>query len=76
MGDIDNSGEYNIDIDADDGEITITKADGSEYVYPVEELEGRGIIDNLMGGGASVTVYSQGETYTVDEYYEEYGEQI
>ena len=72
MGD---SGEYNIEIDADTNEITIRKAQGQEYTYPVEELQGKGIIDNLVGGGAKVTVYSQKESYTLEEYQQLFGQE-
>ena len=70
MGD---SGEYNIEIDQDAGEIIITKSTGESYIYTVEELEGKGVIENLIGGGAQVTVYSQKESFTLEEYLELFG---
>jgi hypothetical protein len=70
MGD---SGGFNIEIDQDSGEITLIKPSGEAYTYIVEELEGKGILDNLIGGGAQVTVYSQGESFTLEEYKELFG---
>jgi len=59
--------DIDIEIDADSGDIVWNKG-GKTYYYTVEELEGRGIIDNVLNGGAQITVYSQGQRYTVDEY--------
>lgn len=65
MGD---SGEFNIEIDAEQGLVTITTETGKPYVYTIQELEGKGIIDHLKKGGAHEVIYSQGETYTREEY--------
>ena len=70
MGD---SGEFNIEIDQDSGEIILQKPSGETYIYTVEELEGKGILDNLIGAGSQVTVYSQKESFTVEEYLELFG---
>lgn len=61
--------EIDIEIDADTGDVIWVK-NGTEYFYSVEELEGKGIIDNALNGGADITVYSQGEQYTLEEYEE------
>lgn len=65
------AGEYDIqiEIDADSGDIVWRKGEQT-YIYTVEELEGKGHIDDALRGGADVTVYSQGETYTLEEYLE------
>jgi hypothetical protein len=62
------SGDYDIDIeiDADSGTVT-WRHRGIIYPYSVEELEGKGVIQNLLGH-ADITVYSQGERLTVEEY--------
>jgi hypothetical protein len=69
--------EYNIDIeiDQDSGIVNIVKG-GVGYAYTVEELEGKGIIDNLKEAGAKITVYSQKERFTEEEYMELFGEEI
>lgn len=59
--------EIDIEIDAETGDIIWTK-NGTSYYYTVEELQGKGLIDNALEGGAQVTVYSQGRIYTVEEY--------
>lgn len=66
--------DYNIDIeiDQDSGIVTIVKG-GVGYVYTVEELQGKGVIDNLMAGNAKLTVYSQKERFTAEEYMELFG---
>lgn len=63
-----------IEIDVESNIITLTKEDGKEYYYTIEELEGRGVIDNCISGGSEVTVYSQNETYTLEEYRDRFGE--
>lgn len=67
--------DYNIDIeiDQDAGIVAIVK-DGVGYVYTVEELQGKGVIDNLLAGNAKLTVYSQKERFTAEEYLELFGE--
>lgn len=67
--------EYNIDIeiDSDAGMVNIVKG-GVGYTYTVEELQGKGIIDNLKEAGAKITVYSQKERFTEEEYFELFGE--
>lgn len=69
--------DYNIDIeiDQDAGIVNIVKG-GVGYSYTVEELEGKGIIDNLKDAGAKITVYSQRERFTAEEYLELFGEEI
>jgi hypothetical protein len=69
--------DYNIDIeiDQDAGIVNIVKG-GVGYSYTVEELEGKGIIDNLKESGAKITVYSQRERFTAEEYLELFGEEI
>lgn len=62
-----------IEVDADKGVITLTKGDLTQYKYTVEELEGKGIIDSALKGGASGTVYSQGERFTIEEYLQLFG---
>ena len=62
------SGEFNIEIDAEEGLITITTNKGDSHVYTIEELEGKGVLDRLKAGGAREVIYSQGETYTREEY--------
>ena len=57
-----------IEVDADSGTVTLTKGDFSTYTYTVEELESKGVIENSLKGGASGTVYSQGETFTINEF--------
>jgi hypothetical protein len=37
------SGEFNIEIDAEEGLVVITTAQGVPYTYTVEELEGWGV---------------------------------
>ena len=69
------SGEFNIEIDADEGLITITTDKGVPHVYTIEELEGKGVIGRLRSGGAQPVIYSQGETYTIEEYEELFGEE-
>ena len=71
MGD---SGDFNIEIDADEGWVTIVKPEGVAYDYTIEELQGKGIIDNILSGGAKGTVYSQGEQFTLGEYMDLFGE--
>lgn len=61
--------DIDIEIDADTGDIVWTK-DGYSYYYTVEELEGKGLISNALEAGAEITVYSQGQTYTKEEYEE------
>lgn len=68
------SGDYNIDIDADEGIVTIVKPSGVAYDYTIEELQGKGIIDDLLSGGAKGTVYSQGEQFALEEYMQLFGE--
>jgi hypothetical protein len=67
--------DYNIDIeiDQDEGMVTIVKG-GIGYTYTVEELEGKGVIDNLQESGAKITVYSQKDRFTPEEYLELFGE--
>jgi hypothetical protein len=71
MGD---SGEFNIEIDAEEGIVLITDAQGVPYTYTVEELEGKGVIDRLKSGGATEVVYSQGGIFTRKEYQDLYGD--
>jgi hypothetical protein len=60
--------DIDIEIDADTDEVVWTK-NGRTYYYTVEELEGKGLLDKLMDkDGIQITVYSQNERYTVDEY--------
>jgi len=59
--------DIQIEIDEDTGDVLWIK-NGMQYNYTVEELEGKGIIDNALHGGAQVTVYSQNEAYTLEEY--------
>ena len=66
--------DIDIEIDAESGDIVWTK-NGHAYYYTVEELEGKGLIDNALNGGADITVYSQGERYTLEEYNELFGDQ-
>ena len=63
--------EYDIviEIDADTGDIVWIK-NGHSYYYTVEELEGKGLISNALEAGAEITVYSQGQKYTKEEYEE------
>lgn len=61
--------DIDIEIDADTGDIIWTKG-GETYYYTVEELEGKGLIDNALHGDAEITVYSQGQTYTLEEWME------
>lgn len=65
-----------IEIDADSNQIVLTKGDSRTYTYSVEELQGKGVIDNALSGGASVTVYSQGEQYTLEEFFQLFGETV
>ena len=71
MGD---SGDFNIEIDADEGNVTVVKPDGIAYDYSIQELQGKGVIDNLLSGGARGTVYSQGEQFTLEDYMDLFGE--
>ncbi len=64
-----------LEIDADQNVVILTKADGKEYRYTVEELQGKGVIENAVKGGASGTVYSQGEKFTLEEYLQLFGEE-
>lgn len=70
--------DYDIDIEIDADASTITWQIGDRtYHYDVEELEGKGLIDRLLDKyGVQITVYSQGERYTVEEYNELFKEQI
>ena len=61
--------DIQIEIDAETGEVIWNKS-GAVYVYTVEELEGKGLIDNALKGDAQITVYSQGEYFTLEEYLE------
>ncbi|MDD5407076.1 MAG: hypothetical protein PHE73_09085 [Sulfurovaceae bacterium] len=61
--------DIQIEIDADTGNIVWVKK-GIPYYYTVEELEGKGKIDEALQGDADITVYSQGQTYTLEEYLE------
>jgi len=61
--------DIQIEIDAETGDVIWTK-EGSVYYYTVEELEGKGEIDKALQGGADITVYSQGQSYTLEEYLE------
>ena len=69
--------DYNIaiEIDQDAGIVNIVKG-GVGYSYTVEELEGKGIIDNLKESGAKITVYSQRERFTAEDYLELFGKEI
>ena len=62
------SGQFNIEIDAEEGIVAITTDNGDTRVYTVEELQGKGILDRLKSGGAREVIYSQGEMYTREEY--------
>ena len=62
------SGAFNIEIDAEEGIVTITTDKGDSHVYTIEELEGKGVLDRLKSGGAREVIYSQGEIYTREEY--------
>jgi hypothetical protein len=42
------SGEFNIEIDAEEGLVVITTAQGVPYTYTVEELEGKGVLLILL----------------------------
>ena len=69
------AGDYDIEIeiDADTGDIIWTHR-GREYIYTVDELEGKGKILNLLPVvGTQITVYSQTETMTQEEYLEYMG---
>lgn len=70
------SGEFNIEIDADEGLVAITTDKGDTKVYTIEELEGKGVLDRLRDGGAQTVIYSQGETYTREEYEELFKEDL
>lgn len=59
--------DIDIEIDAESGDIVWTK-NSKTYYYTVEELEGKGDIDNALQGGADITVYSQGRKYTLEEW--------
>ena len=65
MGDYD----IEIEIDADSGDIVWTH-NGQQYYYTVDELEGKGVISQLLGGNHDITVYSQTETMSQEEYIE------
>lgn len=67
------SGEFNIEIDAEEGIVLITNGRGDSYTYTVEELEGKGVLDRLKSGGATEVIYSQGQTFTREEYQDLYG---
>lgn len=67
--------DIDIEIDADTNDIVWRNGD-REYNYTVEELEGKGLIQRLLGSDVQITVYSQGERYTVEEYNELMKEQI
>lgn len=65
--------DIQIEIDQDTGNITWVH-NGIEYNYAVEELEGKDLIFNIFRKtGAEITVYSQGQTYTIEEYLEATG---
>jgi hypothetical protein len=69
------SRDYDIDIeiDADTGDVIWTHR-GTRYFYSVEELEGKGQILGLLPvTDTQITVYSQTETMTKDEYIEYMG---
>jgi len=67
--------DIEIEIDADSGEIIWNKG-GNTYYYTVEELEGKGLINNALHGNAEITVYSQGRQYTLEEWMKITGEQV
>lgn len=69
------SGEFNIEIDADEGLVMITTDTGASHVYTIEELEGKGVIDRLRSGGAKPVIYSQGETYSIEDYETLFGDE-
>lgn len=68
------SGEFNIEIDAEEGIVLITDQNNKQYTYTVEELEGKGVLDRLKSGGAQEVIYSQGQTFTREEYQDLYGD--
>lgn len=67
------SGGFNIEIDAENGIVHIEDDKGVVRTYTIEELEGKGVIDRLTEGGAQPVIYSQGETYTLEEYEQLFG---
>ena len=71
MGSTDN---IDIEIDIDNDTITMHLPEG-DYTYTVEELEGKHILQPLIDGGSRLTVYSQGETFTYEEYMQLFGEE-
>lgn len=65
-----------IEIDADSGFAVLTKGDLKQYDYRVEQLPDADQILGALGvSGSQGTVYSQGETFTVKEYIELFGEE-
>jgi len=63
--------EYNIEIeiDAESGDVIWRKGD-MEYYYNVGIMDNaRMVLDNLQGS-VDITVYSQGQYYTYEEYKE------
>jgi len=61
--------DIEIEIDAESGDVIWRKGDVS-YYYNVEMMENaRIVLDNLQGD-ADITVYSQGQYYTYEEYKE------
>lgn len=66
-----------IEVDADSGGAVLTKGNFTQYFYTVEELEGFGIIPSIQASlekvGSQGTVYSQNQTFTLDEYLSMFG---
>ncbi len=58
-----------MEIDWDDRTVIIVPEAGGIYQYSLDEVD-NDVIDRIIEGGAEYTVYSQGESYTKEEYEE------
>lgn len=59
--------DMQIEIDAETDEVLWRKG-GKDYRYTVQELEDKDLIQRMMNAGTDITVYSQDQAYTLEEY--------
>lgn len=64
------SDDYNIEIviDHDNEIIHVVSDTGQEYVYLTDSVEGANILGKVLGTNVSITVYSQGQEMSAEEY--------
>lgn len=59
--------DMQIEIDADTDAVVWRKG-GKEYRYTVQELAEKDLIRKMMQAGTEITVYSQDQAFTLEEY--------